>query len=68
MFNIEIKTGGAAFRSDYETDRNGDYILDPTAHEVRRQLRMIEKELEAGSTSGKIMDRNGNKVGHWSYE
>lgn len=68
MFKLEIKTGGAAFRSDYETDENGEYILDPCATEVRRILMDVRAKLDLGYTNGKIMDCNGNSVGHWSYE
>lgn len=68
MFRLEIKTGGSAFRSEHITDKHGDHILDPSAHEVRRALKEIEKLLAGGQTDGSIMDVNGNKVGHWSYE
>lgn len=68
MFKLEIKTGGAAFRDESRTDRHGDYVLDPYACEVRRILRNVTCELEAGRTSGSVMDVNGNKVGQWRYE
>lgn len=68
MFKLEIKTGGAAFRSDYETDENGEYILDPCATEVRHILMSICDKLALGHTDGKVMDYNGNAVGEWSYE
>ena len=68
MFKLEIKTGGAAFRSDNETDKNGEYILDPKATEVRRIMDLIHIELLKGRTAGSISDVNGNRVGHWSYE
>lgn len=68
MFKLEIKTGGAAFRSDYETDESGEYILDPRATEVRHILMDICDKLAFGYTDGKIMDYNGNAVGKWSYE
>lgn len=68
MFKIEIKTGNAAFRSDYLTDKNGDYVLDPQGTEVVRILKDIERKIEFGHDSGTILDINGNKVGEWSYD
>jgi len=68
MFKIEIKTGNAAFRSDYLTDKNGDYVLDPQGTEVVRILKDIERKIEFGHDSGIILDINGNKVGEWSYD
>lgn len=68
MFKIEIKTGGAAFRSDYITDKNGDYILDPEAKEVRSILKVISNCLTNGQTEGKLKDINGNTCGEWKYE
>ena len=68
MFKLEVKTGGAAFRDESRTDRYGDYVLDPYATEVRRILRDVICELEAGRTDGAVMDVNGNKVGRWSYK
>jgi|GEM_PF-858815 len=68
MFKVEIKTGGAVFRSEHMVDKYGDYILDHHAYEVRIILKNIVKLLSAGETDGKIMDSNGNKVGWWSYE
>lgn len=62
MFKLEISTCGAAFR-----DENGEG-LDPYTTEVRRILLKVICELEAGRTNGPVMDVNGNKVGHWSYE
>ncbi len=68
MFRMEIKTGGAAFRSDSQTNRDGDFVLDPTACEVRRILSEVRTQLAYGNTSGKIRDINGNAVGSWVYE
>lgn len=68
MFKCSIKTGGAAFRSQDETDENGEYILDRQATEVRRLLRQIQMKLADGYTDGVLMDVNGNQVGTWSYE
>lgn len=68
MFKCSIKTGGSAFRSEYETDKNGDYILDSQATEVRRLLRQIQLKLSDGYTDGVLIDVNGNRVGEWSIE
>lgn len=62
MFKLGVETGGSAFR-----DENGEG-LDPYTTEVRRILLEVICELEAGRTNGPVMDVNGNKVGHWSYE
>lgn len=67
MFKIEIKTGGSAFRDEDNVDKNGDYELDYSAHEVRRILKGVIAKLENGYGSGKIMDINGNHVGEWKY-
>lgn len=68
MFRLEVKTGGAAFRDESRTDRHGESVLDPCAVEVRRILLDVSRKLDAGYTDGSVMDVNGNKVGHWSYE
>lgn len=68
MFKLEIKTGGSAFRDEYKEDKNGDFALDEYGTEVRRILRKVIKELEAGCDGGKIVDINGNCVGQWKYE
>ena len=68
MLKIEIKTGGAAYRDEYEVDKNGDNILDPSACELRRNLLEIVKKLEYGYTEGNVIDINGNKVGKWSLD
>lgn len=68
MFKLEIKTGGAAFRSDTETDRKGDFVLDPSSRELRVLLGKVEVQLAHGMTEGVLMDSNGNKVGKWSLE
>ena len=65
---MTIKTGGAAFRDDSRTDRKGNAVLDPEGAEVRRILKDMARELEAGYDSGNVMDVNGNKVGAWKYE
>lgn len=68
MFRLEIKTGGAAFRSDCITDKRGNYMLDDSGYEVQRIMKEIGAKLGRGETDGVIMDSNGNKVGRWSYE
>lgn len=67
MFKVEIKTSGVAFRSDYFTDKNGNYILDPQGTEVVRILKDIARKIEFHYSSGEIIDSNGNKVGEWEY-
>lgn len=54
MFEIKIKTGGAAF--------------DESGYEVTRILKEIIIKMENGHTKGVIMDINGNKVGNWEYD
>ena len=68
MFKLEIKTGGAAFRSEDVIDRNGEYGLDPAARELRVLLGKVEVQLAHGMTDGVLMDSNGNKVGKWKLE
>lgn len=68
MFELEIRTGGAAFRDEHKIDETGNAVLDPDASEIRRILVNIHDELMKGYTSGKVMDINGNKVGRWSYD
>ena len=51
---IEFSTGNAAFE---------DFDI-----EVKRILEKIICEIEDGSTSGSIIDINGNKVGHWDVD
>lgn len=68
MFILKIDTDGAAFRSDYETDQSGDFVLDPNARQLRALLRVVSDQLEFGFTSGKLSDCNGNHVGEWSLK
>lgn len=56
MFTLKIKTWGAAFQDDCSN------------HEVRRLLTYVAGLLDAGITSGVLMDTNGNKVGEWRYD
>jgi hypothetical protein len=53
MFELKIKTGGAAFQDDC------------SHQELRRLLKCIEALLEDGITSGVLVDINGNRVGEW---
>ena len=52
---ISIKTDNAAF-GDTDSSR---------AEEVARLLREIAADMDNGSTSGPVIDLNGNKVGTW---
>ena len=62
MFKCEIETGSAAFCDPYTEDESEFW----EAIELKRVLEDVCKRLEAGHTSGSIMDINGNKVGEWS--
>ena len=62
MFKCEIKTGSAAFCDPYTGEEN-EFC---EAIELKRVLEDVCERLEAGHTSGSIMDINGNKVGKWS--
>ena len=69
MFKLQIKTGGAAFRSEYAFDeKTGEYALDASGYEVRRILQEVIHALKREQNHGFIMYINGNKVGEWSYE
>lgn len=50
MFNLKITLGNDAMQ---------------TADDVAAALRTVIEKLEAGRTSGRIMDLNGNSVGDW---
>lgn len=63
MFKLEIRTGGAAFRSPFD-----DSKLDPDAVQLRAILDVVKSQLEHGFTEASVMDCNGNKVGSWSLE
>lgn len=64
MLKIEIKTGGAAFQSDFESISDG-YAA---ASECIRILKNIIIKLEDGCTDGSCMDINGNKIGTWKLD
>lgn len=68
MLKIEIDTGNAAYRDDYEVDENGDNVLDSSAAELERNLLEIIKKIEYGYTEGNVFDINGNKSGKWSLD
>jgi hypothetical protein len=61
MLTIEISTDNDAFYDDTVTRHN-------RTHELRRCLNRIIAALETGTTDGRIMDINGNKVGHWEVD
>ena len=52
MFKLEFSTDNAAF------DNYG-------ATETARILRTIAKRIEEGNLDGKVMDLNGNSIGHY---
>lgn len=56
MFELKIKTGGAAFEDDLYH------------WELRRLLKCVEALLEEGVSSGVLVDSNGNRVGEWGYK
>lgn len=39
-----------------------------TSEDVIQALKMVIKELEIGSGGGKVLDDNGNTVGHFTFE
>ena len=51
MFTVKIMTSGAAFRDDLsgQVDASGNYPLDPTACEIRRDLYLITTETKSGN-------------------
>lgn len=62
MFDLEIKTGGAAFR-----DENGEEDKMSECFEVARILRNIADSLEDGLSASNILDINGNTVGSFKF-
>ncbi len=54
-FTISFKTGNDAFADD-------------KPYEICRILRTISAKVDAGETSGEVMDVNGNKIGQWSMD
>lgn len=68
MLKIEIDTGNAAYRDDYEVDENGNAILDLASAELERNLLEIIKKIKYGWREGNVFDINGNKSGKWSLD
>lgn len=62
MFELKIKTGGAAFRDPY-TGEEDEWC---EAREIARIMNKVRDNLLAGLDHGAVMDVNGNKVGEWS--
>lgn len=58
MFKLEIETDNDAFGTSAHS----------TAREVARILRRLATRLDDGATDGRIMDVNGNSVGHFDLE
>ena len=56
MFQLKIYTSDAAFA-------DGD-----TGEEVARILRELADKVEAGRTSGRVFDLNGNACGNWAFD
>ena len=52
MFKIEFETDNAVFHNSGAT-------------ETARILRTIAKRIEEGNLDGKVMDLNGNSIGHY---
>ena len=61
MFKMEIQTGGAAFRDEYNN-------LDATGYEVSKLLKKVAEKIENGYSGGILIDTNGNRVGSWKYD
>lgn len=64
MFSLQIKTDNAAFHEDDRSDE-GEFPSGATLYECARILRSVAEDLEGDSTSGTILDANGNSVGEW---
>ena len=65
MFEVKIRTGGAAFKSG--TD-DPEYDRIATFEEIKFLLKKIVERLEVGHTEGSVIDTNGNKVGEWRLD
>lgn len=55
MFQLKIHNSGAAFD-------------DAPEYEVARILRELADKVEAGRTSGRVFDLNGNACGNWAFD
>ena len=58
MFRLEINTSNVAFGSSRHEEHE----------EVKRILKNVIEQMEAGYGGCSIMDDNGNKVGKWSLD
>lgn len=65
MFEVKIRTGGAAFKSGVD-DEEIDKII--TVGELKYLLRKIVQQMEDGYTERSVIDTNGNEVGEWRLE
>ena len=66
MFEVKIRTCGAAFRDPYGDEENNlDDLYE--AMEIKRLLDGINLAIREGRKSGSLMDINGNKVGEWRF-
>lgn len=57
-FTLTFNTGNAAFQED----------KDGTPYEIQGILQKVVESLEAGNTSGPILDSNGNRIGDWTWK
>ena len=62
MLKLEIRTGFASFCDPITQEP--DFFAE--SDELSRLLKKVAAEIRGGSTSGSIIDYNGNKVGSWS--
>ena len=63
MLKIEIKTGGAAFRNEYD-----DFDAYFGGEEINRILKKVVDDIQNGYERGSVNDINGNKVCTWKLE
>ena len=67
MFEVKIRTGGAAFKDpNGDEENNFDDLYE--ALEIKRLLDRINIDIREGRKSGSLMDINGNKVGEWRLD
>ena len=67
MFEVKIRTGGAAFKDPDGDDENNLNEMYEVL-EVKRLLDKIIRNMGEGDRSGTLMDINGNKVGEWRLD
>ena len=65
MFEVKIRTGGAAFKHDSDEEYLNEMC---EVLEVKRLLNKIIRDMQEGDRSGSVMDINGNKVGEWRFD